>query len=318
MNSGQFLATLEDVRTGVLGAVSQKFGDHRVELEISRNKEDDYLSRGYAINDVWDLNQKNTTLNFGFNYLDDSVSVTVPGVDPLDKRTYDTYLGLTQILDKNTTFTAGVTLGYTRGFISDPYKVVQRTDIVTIPDPLDPAFPFGGTINVPVINVYRENRPNERIRQVFQTGLTHFFEKLEAAAEGSYRFSHDDFGVNSHTFQAEWRQRLGSRFELVPFARYYTQNEADFFVNTLDGLVVGAPNPDPRGDGINYSADYRLSSFNSVGLGVRGYFKINDNFRLSAAYERYTMEANGSGANTSPTEAYPTADLFTFGVTASF
>jgi len=32
-----FYSNLEDVRTGILGAISRQFGDHKVELEISRS-----------------------------------------------------------------------------------------------------------------------------------------------------------------------------------------------------------------------------------------------------------------------------------------
>lgn len=53
-----FLKPMHDVRTGVLGALSQQIGDHRVELEISRSIESDYWSDGYALSDTWDLNQK--------------------------------------------------------------------------------------------------------------------------------------------------------------------------------------------------------------------------------------------------------------------
>ena len=46
-----YLSEVEDVRTGILGALSRQFGDHRVELEVSRSKEDDYLSYGVALSD---------------------------------------------------------------------------------------------------------------------------------------------------------------------------------------------------------------------------------------------------------------------------
>ena len=74
-----FLAELDDVRIGLLGAVGRKFGDHLVELELSRSSEEDYLSRGIALKDVWEINQKNTALTFGINYLDDLVSVPQRG-----------------------------------------------------------------------------------------------------------------------------------------------------------------------------------------------------------------------------------------------
>mgnify|MGYP000249269499 FL=1 len=49
-----FLVELEDLRVGVLGALSQQIGDHKVELELSRSRESDYLSEGLAISDQWE------------------------------------------------------------------------------------------------------------------------------------------------------------------------------------------------------------------------------------------------------------------------
>ncbi len=301
-----------EIRRAFMGAVSHKFGDHTVEAEFSRSEESDYLSRGYALSDSWELNQKNTTLNLGFNFLDDSVDTRFPGSGRLKKESYDAYLGVSQILDKNTVFNAGLTIGYSEGFLSDPYKVVQRTDLVPIPDPGNP----GSFINIPVINPYRENRPDTRLREVLQVGVTHFFENLRGAADATYRFSHDDYGVNSHTLQVEWRQKVGSSWEVVPFARYYNQCAADFFVQTLDNLPIGTPPGLPRGDGIHYSADYRLSSFDALSGGLRVYYKLNDTVTFSASYERYSM--NGQGSKSSPSQAYIDADIYTIGIGAKF
>jgi hypothetical protein len=74
-NSQPFLSTVEDVRTGILGAISRQVGDHRLELELSRSSEDDYFSRGIALSDAWELNPKNTTISDGINYLNDKVDV---------------------------------------------------------------------------------------------------------------------------------------------------------------------------------------------------------------------------------------------------
>ena len=147
-----FLAPLEDVRTGLLGALSRKIGDHLVELEISRSSEDDYLSRGVALKDVWDLNNKNTTLTFGLNYLDDIV--TLPQLGDRTKHTQELLVGVTQLLDQNTLVTAGYTFGHSEGYLNDPYKGVQRTEILSIPDG------EGGTIEIPIDTLYPENRPS--------------------------------------------------------------------------------------------------------------------------------------------------------------
>jgi hypothetical protein len=304
-----FYASLEDVRRGILGAVSRQFGDHRAEIEFSRSEEDDYVSRGLAITDTLELNQKNTTLRFGLNYLDDTV--LVPGLGDRDKRTTDFFAGVSQLLDKNTLLSANLTLGYAEGYLNDPYKVVQRNEFISLPDG------SGGTIEIPIVNIYRENRPDSRFRQVLQFGARHYFEPADAALDGTLRLSSDSFGVFSQTVQFEWRQQVGKILQVTPFIRYYHQNEADFFTNTLDSFP-GTPSGNPNGSGPNYSADYRLSSFDSLSGGLRLSCQITENFSATAAYERYVMDATGGNSGNSPDQAYPAADIWTFGIQAAF
>lgn len=305
-----YYAEVDDVREGILGALSQQFGDHRVELEVSRSVEEDYRSTGIALSDTLELNQKNTEVSFGFNYLDDTVVVPILGNKSKDS--YDLFAGVNQIVDKNTVVSVNLTLGFNNGYLNDPYKIIQRTDVEEIPDG------SGGTIEIPVVNIYRENRPDSRFRQVLQFEGRHYVEPAHGAVDAAIRLSNDDYGVFSQTFQIEWRQEIGEKFNVVPFFRFYHQNEADFFMQSLDGASVATPEADPDGSGTNYSADYRLSSLNSISGGLRLYYHFTDAFTASAAYERYAMSGTGGKASQSQDEAYIDADIWTFGLSAEF
>jgi hypothetical protein len=296
-----FLIDIEDLRHGVLGALAQQIGDHRVEFEFSHSKEHDYLSRGFSLSDKWELNQKNTTLSFGLNYVSDTIKVI--RTDDQSKKNYDLFVGATQLLDKNTVLSANLTLGYSEGYLNDQYKTIQRTELVP------------GTA-ITVVNLYRENRPSTRLRGVLQMQGTRFFEKYHGAVDSIIRLSQDDYGVFSQSLQLEWRQGLGDKFELTPYVRYYRQNAADFFHNTLDGVPVTTPAKFPDGSGPNYSADYRLSSMITTSLGLKARYRLSENVSLSAAYERYDM--SGSGSNQAPAASYPTASIWTFGATIQF
>ena len=303
-----FLADLEDVREGLMGAISHKFGDHTVEFEMSRSSESDYLSYGYALSDTWELNQKNTTISYGLNFVDDQVAVF--GLQDQTKRSYDIFAGVTQIIDKNTLVTVNLTLGYSEGYLNDPYKVIQRTDIFSVPNGM------GGTIDFPVVNVYSENRPDSRFRQVLQIEGKHYCETPNASLNVMLRLSHDDYDVFSQTLQVEWKQAIGESFIVTPFIRYYNQNAASFFTNTLDDVSVVTPSVFPDGSGPNYSSDYRLSSFAALSLGLRMRYQISDNFAASASYEYYSM--SGHGSDQAPSQAYVEADIWTFGFKAEF
>lgn len=294
-----FLVELEDVRSGVLAALSQQIGDHRLELEASNSRESDYLSQGISLNDRWELNQKNTTLSMGLNFVNDTI--TVRGTADQNKKNYDAFLGVSQLLDKNTVLSANLTLGYSEGYLNDQYKVIQRNELF-----------FG----IPVTNIYRENRPSSRLRAVLQLQGTHFFTGANAALDAILRLTQDDYGISSQSLQLEWRQGLFDRLELTPFVRYYQQTAADFYHKTLNGLNVGTPQDYPDGSGVNYSADYRLSSMAALSLGLKTRLRLSENLSLSATYERYEM--TGVGGDQAPAQAYPTASMWTFGVTFLF
>ena len=303
-NEQSFLTEIEDVRTGLLYALSHQFGDHTVEAEFSRSSEDDYLSYGFALSDKWELNQKNTTFTYGVNYIDDQV--TVLGLPDQGKKSYDLFAGVTQIIDKNTTVSINFTMGYSEGYLNDPYKLIQRNETINFP----------GIPPIPVVNVYSENRPDSRLRQVLQLEGKHFFEKANASLDVMLRFSNDDYGVFSQTAEVEWRQGIGDSWEINPFMRYYQQNAADFFTNTLNNIAVVNPPTYPDGSGPHYSSDYRLSSFNALSLGLRLRYEISENISMSAAYEYYTM--SGQGSDQAPSQAYMDADIWTFGLNAKF
>jgi hypothetical protein len=313
-----YLANVEDIRTGILGALSQQIGNHRVELEISQSKENDYLSNGYALSDEIDLNQKNTTLTLGVNYLDDTV--TVPILGDRGKESFDFFTGVSQLLSKNTVVSGNLTLGYSHGYMNDPYKVVQRDEILHTPNTSIDA--GDGTqiiipgVDVPVTNIYRENRPDSRFRQVMQLEAKHYFEAEKAALDAVFRYTHDDYGISSEMVQAEWRQEVGEHLEVIPFVRYYHQNAATFFVNDLNHLNLIKPADDPNGSGPNYSADYRLSSFDASSIGLRLLGKVSENLSLTATYERYSMK--GSGEDVAPSGSYPSANMLTVGLNLKF
>ncbi len=299
-----FTSDLEDVRTGILAALGHNLGDQRLELELSKSEESDYFSSGISINYEKDYNLGNTTLAFGFNYLDDVVKV--PLLDDEKKDSYDIFAGVTQLLGKNTVVSADLTLGYAEGYLNDPYKVVQRNeDFVIAPG-----------ISVPIVNIYRENRPDSRTRQVLHQETKHYFESLKGTLKTAFRLSNDDYGIFSQTAEIEWRQEVNEDLLIAPFYRFYNQSSADFFVLTLNELNIDAPADEPNGDGPNYSADYRLSSLHATSIGLKIHYQVNDKLSLSGAYEHYAMK--GVGSETAPSEAYPTANTFSISAQLKF
>lgn len=303
-----FLVDITDLRTGVLGALNHRFGDHSVEIEFSHSKESDYLSRGLALSGRSLFNSENTTLSYGLNYLYDNVEVINVGV-PL-KRSLDAFVGISQLLDRDTILSLNLTLGGSRGYLNDQYKAIELRRMETLPDGL------GGSVTFPLDLLYRENRPNEKQRVVLQSQLTHYISAVDAAWDLTLRLASDSYGVYSQTTQVEWRQGLSRWLDLTPYARFYTQTAADFYYPSLNDAGVLNPSDNPDGSGRNYSADYRLSSMATLSLGLKSRFYLGKNAVLWMAFEQYDM--NGIGSSPAPAAAYATASMWTLGLNLVF
>lgn len=268
-------ADVEDTRVAFDVELIKKIGIHAPALQLAYSVEDDYESRGIALKDAIDLNKKNTTLLFGAAYTDDEVDGPALA-SPESKRTVDLMAGFTQVLSRRSLLTLNLTYGRGEGFLSDPYKVAEVNGQL-LPD----------------------TRPDERERRILYLALTHSFEEACGSLEASYRLYDDSYGITAHTAGLAWYQKLGDKFILRPALRYYTQSEADFY-----GVrFAGAPE--------FYSADYRLSSMDTWGYGLKLIWLANSAWQADLSVDRYVMSGNDG---VTPDDAYPEATLVIFGV----
>ena len=290
-------AAVHDIRRAGNLELDFHIGRQTISPQVAYSRESDYESQSLSLNDAIDFNEKNTTLRLGASHNFDSVLDFPEGNAARawhNKNSTEGLLGISQLLDPNTIFTADVTYGQESGYLNDPYRNVLFRGWLA----------FGPNFYIP----HREVRPTERTKQVFQTTLTHFFEPVNGSAEISYRFHHDSYGVFSHTVAITWHQRFGEYVILEPLFRYYEQTAADFYApNGVPGLSPIDGDPTRPAD---YSADYRLSHFISLTYGVQASVVIKDHLYLDVGYHRYEMYGRDSFTAAS---AYPKANIFTVG-----
>ncbi len=294
---------IDDRRNAAVFDLSRDWDDFRFSFQYAYSEEEDYRSNSLSIQSEVDLNEANTTLLFGLAYADDDVyAVTLDR--KRRKETYDGILGLSQILGPRTLFRAHLGFGYGRGYLADPYKSIGKTEIIDIPGL--PPFPQHVS--------FFENRPDERTRYTLRLALLHHFEALRGSFDASYRFFHDDAGIEAHTLEIAWRQKFGDRWVVSPFLRYYVQDEADYYLLSLDGSGI---EPDNRrsGDAPYYSSDYRLSKLDAWTFGCKVAYFPFDSLSVDATYERYEMSGRDSRT---PGEVYPHADTLTLGLHLHF
>lgn len=302
--------TIDDIRHAGFIEPTIRLGNHSFTPQFSYSEESDYKSVGVSLSHAIELNEKNTTVMWGASHSFDQILPNegelmynpAGGVIPLeeaqDKDTTDFLIGVTQILGPKTVATANFTLGYSDGYLSDPYKRVV----------FDGFYHFPGT----PYTVWPEKRPTHKFRQVAFLSLQQFVEQLDGAVELGYRFHHDDFGVFAHTASIQWNQKIGKHVIISPLFRFHNQSEADFYGTSFPGDEPSVP--DPRRPQY-FSSDYRLSALNSFTYGVTVSARLHEHVSLEFAYKRYEMF--GTDGKTAE-DQYPKAHVFTGGLTVWF
>lgn len=289
------LSRLEDLREAYQIEYSHPFEQAAIALGYGNSKESDYLSDVWSVNGQLFFNQKDTTLLMGYAEANDDVTAVFLS-RPREKKVQDAIIGLTQVLSPRTSITANLTYGKQRGYLSDPYKIVQQATEILPGLSLDLTFP--------------ENRPSSKEKLIGFFSVHHAIEPLNASIESSFRLLDDNWGITSQTLEFAWFQRFGEKLIIRPAVRYYRQSAADFYAVDLDNSSIVPPS-EATGSAPYYSADYRLSNMETWMLGVKAIWDVNEHVSIDATLEKYIM--NGRDSITSRS-AYVDANVFTVGI----
>jgi hypothetical protein len=295
-------AHMEDRRKAWDTTLSHQFDRVNVTVGFANSRESDYVSNGESLNTVTDFNDKNTSLLIGYGRTDDKINEEKLGwTIKRAKRGNDFMVGVNQLIDMNTSATVAVSYGQSRGFQSDPYKIVSTTKL-----DLDP-----GTYYTPP-----ENRPTHKNKLSIFLGLNHNFEAVRGALDASYRLYDDTYGITSHTMTVIWLQKVGDSVSIQPSIRWMEQSAADFYYYNLDqaGVITTyEPILGETGTGRApfYSSDYRLSHMRTVDYGLKVVWTVKPWLALDAAVNRYEMRGLDG---VSPQILYCKANTISLGV----
>lgn len=281
------LAKLHDKRQAFSVSLPVHWSIHELTASVSFSEESDYRSIGGALNYSINLNEKNTTINFGYAHNADRVR---DDKFVWEDKTSDSFLvGINQLLSPKSYLTLNLGFNDDYGYLSDPYRGVMVLMNYPQYNPSDPAL-------IP------ERRPRHRSSEVAYASFTQFIEPLDGSIEASYRFFHDSWGIFSHTTTLDWHQKIGRRVVITPSFRYTWQSAADFYY-----LLV----PDYLNLPTYYSSDYRLSELQTFGFGMNATWRVAKFLSFDAGYYRYIMK--GLDGVTSQS-AYPTANVASVGL----
>ena len=235
-----------DQRDAVNSSLTYFFDNAALNFGGGFSQEHDYTSRYANSNLSWDFNKKLTTLNLGGSVAFDVVEPTNFNRD-CGKNCYKTsqqyLLGVSQIIDKDSLLQLNMTFNYSDGYLSDPYKQVWFYNDLTVSD------------------IQTDKRPREKTQWAWLAQYVRHFDMLnDAALHADYRFTTDDWGINSHTTEFSWHQPIADGWQVIPRFRYYSQDKADFYAPVFTG---SHKNYDA------YSSDYRLAGFGAISGGIK-------------------------------------------------
>lgn len=246
-------ASIKEERTD-LSAELRRFDDQgNKAITLGYSTEDDYE----ALNGSLDMERKSddgvTTWSggLGFSY-DELEPVQEDGINRItaeDRWFINGYIARAKVHSPVWQSQLGVYLGLYDGYLDDPYRS-------------------------------RDIRPDSRQQIAMTARSRYFLTAVKAALHFDYRYYHDDWGIEAHTFEFAWYQSLTDAFRISPRIRYYSQSQADFYVDADSGTRQG-----------EQSSDYRLSPYGAIAYGVGlGYHQPS--YSLTFYAEQYDSDAD--------------------------
>ena len=250
----QALSYLKDFRRAVDTSLTRYLPNGTLSVGRSHSGENDYVSRAASLLATRSSENKNTTWTAGIAINRDQINPANQVVLNETKRSNEVLLGVTQVVTMNdiVQFNLGYYKGH--GYFSDPYKIYDE-------------------------------RPRERAQQKFQTRWNHYFNDFNGTSRLAYRYYTDNWGIRSHTLDAEWVQQIGNGWSAAPAVRYYSQTAAKFYVE-VDPSILPFP-PSPPANAKYFSEDQRMSAFGGLTLGMKLTKQLNLDTKVDVKLEQY-------------------------------
>lgn len=246
-------ASIDDTRKDFLASLRTSQEDGSLTFALGYSTEKDYEAFNGAVEFEKLSADRITTWSGGVGFSSDTIEPVqndgINRIDSDDKWSANGFLAAAKVLSPLWQVQGGVFAALWDGYLSDPYKA-------------------------------RDIRPDQRQALGFTGRSRYYLKSLHAALHTDYRFYNDDWGIESHTLEFSWHQSLGDHLRIVPMMRYYSQSQADFYVETDSVLNKG-----------NQSSDYRLSPFGALSWGASLILEQPD-YRITLRGEQYESDGD--------------------------
>ena len=237
--------------------VTRKYGDSKLTVGGEVSRENFYTATTGLVSLSRDLNKANTTVAGGFAF-----SLNQPQLHPSDtvehQTAVDAYGSVTQSWTKGTVTQVGYEINQVNGYQTNPFLRTKLNGVLTV-----------------------GNSPDSRTRHAVSARLRQAL-PAETFFDADYRWYHDTWDVNSHTFALGLSHHFGSRVVGGGAWRHYTQTGAYFY------------QPSYTGNPTYCTGDFRLFPFDSNSVTGKvditpknGIVMMPPGSTLTLQYERY-------------------------------
>jgi hypothetical protein len=192
------------------------------------SSEPDYLSYGAAGHFSYDVNEKNTSIFFGYGYSHDTSgrSHTPFTVFSRILQRGSFVGGIDQVVDASTLASFALSVIIENGYQSKPYRYIPLFAPNVAPS-------IGEGASIDTVNALRvferplEQLPLARRRFAFTSGLAHRFDASTIRA--TERVYIDNWGLKATTTDGRWFFDVAPRVQLWPHVRLHAQTPVDFW-----------------------------------------------------------------------------------------
>jgi hypothetical protein len=213
--TGASKGIIEDQRFAGNIAYTKQFEQFEIQAGAELSDEDDYLARGGSLlGTIWS-EDKNRSVSFGLSSSVDKITSSVNNNLDEGRRTWSSFLGITQVIDPISIVQVTLQVGSTNGFLSDQYKL-------------------------------QDNRPRSRETLTILTKYNRYIDSLEGALHIDYRYFRDTWSILAHSTEVSLYKELTSELTIRPLFRYYSQSKSDFYNSLYPPFEEGFYSADQR------------------------------------------------------------------------
>lgn len=322
-------ATISEDRSHVGFSADYNLVDSKYGVTLYYSTEHDYEVKAAGVRGQWNFNKNNTIFTAGISYSSERFKPVVSGGEIIlsrvsgDKDVQKYYISLKQDLTKYNYVQASLEYQYDHGFLDDAYKASYiYGDAITTGQARAQSLFAPGAFLPPALNagitVARERRPSHRFLWTPLLRFVTYVPYTDGSLHFDYRYSDGSWHTRSHTFELSYYQPFLTKWEFSPRVRYYSQERAKFYAPIFDVTGGTAPFPASPLVGNQFSSDYRLAGFGTLGFEAKlsyaifskmtvgllgGYYRRSSSYKIGSQDPIKHPENNGVG------EKYASIDL---------